>query len=48
MGQTLTVEQVDFFRDNGYLVLRDVLEPALMAADEGRLVGCGATRVEAR
>ena len=30
MSQALSVEQVEFFRDNGYLVLRDVLEPALM------------------
>lgn len=31
MNQQLTVEQMQFFRDNGYLILRDVLEPALMA-----------------
>lgn len=31
MSQALTVEQVEFFRDKGYLVLRDVLDPALMA-----------------
>ena len=31
MSQALTVEQVNFFRDNGYLVLRNVLDPALMA-----------------
>ena len=31
MNQALTVEQVDFFRDNGYLILRNVLDPELMA-----------------
>ena len=31
MDQPLTVEQINFFRDNGYLVLRNVLDPALMA-----------------
>lgn len=31
MEQPLTAEQVEFFRDNGYLILRDVLDPALMA-----------------
>ena len=30
-NQALTVEQVEFFRDNGYLVWRDVLDPDLMA-----------------
>ena len=31
MSQALTSEQVDFFRDNGYLILRKVLDPELMA-----------------
>ncbi|MDE0197736.1 MAG: phytanoyl-CoA dioxygenase family protein, partial [Caldilineaceae bacterium] len=31
MNQPLSAEQVDFFRDNGYLVLRGVLDPELMA-----------------
>ena len=31
MNQALTVEQVGFFRDNGYLILRNVLDPELMA-----------------
>ena len=31
MNQALTVEQVDFFRDNGYLILPNVLDPELMA-----------------
>lgn len=31
MNQPLTDEQVIFFRDNGYLVLRNVLDPELMA-----------------
>lgn len=31
MNQPLTAEQINFFRDNGYLILRNVLDPALMA-----------------
>ena len=31
MNQALTVEQVDFFRDNGYLILPNMLDPELMA-----------------
>ena len=31
MSQVLTVEQLDFFRDNGYLILHNVLDPELMA-----------------
>ena len=31
MTQVLTDEQTDFFRDNGYLILHNVLDPELMA-----------------
>ena len=31
MNQALTVEQVDFFRDHGYLILPNMLDPELMA-----------------
>ena len=31
MTQVLTDEQTDFFRDNGYLILRNMLDPKLMA-----------------